>query len=212
MPSTSSSVVSVVLPSSTVITPSLPTFSMASARRSPISGSLFAVIVADVRDFLLARDLLGHLVELLGRGRDSLLDAAANRRRIAAGHDVASAFAQDRAASTVAVVVPSPASVEVLSATSCTSFAPMFSNGSSSSISLLTVTPSLVTVGPPNFLSRMTLRPFGPRVTLTASASWLTRGGWPAATVRRSTIVLAISARFYLLENSIIASHARPRS
>ena len=62
-------------------------------------------------------------------------------------------------ASTVAVVVPSPASVEVLSATSCTSLAPMFSNGSSSSISLLTVTPSLVTVGPPNDLLMITLRP-----------------------------------------------------
>ena len=64
-------------------------------------------------------------------------------------------------ASTVAVVVPSPASDEVLSATSCTSLAPMFSNGSSSSISLLTVTPSLVTVGPPNDLLMITLRPRG---------------------------------------------------
>ena len=34
------------LDSSTVITPSLPTFSMASARILPISGSLFAEIVA----------------------------------------------------------------------------------------------------------------------------------------------------------------------
>ena len=38
-------------------------------------------------------------------------------------------------------------------------------------ISLATVTPSLVTVGEPNFLSINTLRPFGPSVTLTASAS-----------------------------------------
>ena len=44
----------------------------------------------------------------------------------------------------------------------------MFSNGSSSSISLAMVTPSFVTVGAPNFLSRTTFLPFGPRVTLTA--------------------------------------------
>ena len=64
-------------------------------------------------------------------------------------------------ASTVAVVVPSPAMSEVLLATSLTSLAPMFSKRSSSSISLLTVTPSLVTVGPPNDLSMITLRPVG---------------------------------------------------
>src|SRR5881409_2252591 len=53
-------------------------------------------------------------------------------------------------ASTVAVVVPSPATSEVLDATSFTICAPMFSNLSSSSISLATVTPSLVTFGAPN--------------------------------------------------------------
>jgi hypothetical protein len=46
----------------------------------------------------------------------------------------------------------------------------MFSNLSSSSISLATVTPSLVTVGAPKDLSRITFLPFGPRVTFTASA------------------------------------------
>ena len=46
----------------------------------------------------------------------------------------------------------------------------MFSNGSLSSISLATVTPSWVTVGAPNFLSMATLRPRGPRVVFTASA------------------------------------------
>src|SRR6266542_3321804 len=50
----------------------------------------------------------------------------------------------------------------------------MFSNLSSSSISLATVTPSLVTVGAPNDLSRTTFRPFGPSVTVTASARMLT--------------------------------------
>src|SRR2546428_12200882 len=77
-------------------------------------------------------------------------------------------------ASTVAVVVPSPAMSEVLLATSRTICAPMFSRGSLRSISLATVTPSLVIVGDPNFLSRTPLRPLGPSVTFTASASWLT--------------------------------------
>src|SRR5437763_9140461 len=74
----------------------------------------------------------------------------------------------------VAVVVPSPATSEVLEATSGTSWAPIFSYGSSSSISFATVTPSLVIVGLPNFLSRMTLRPLGPSVALTAFASFST--------------------------------------
>ena len=47
----------------------------------------------------------------------------------------------------------------------------MFSYGSSSSTSRAMVTPSLVMVGAPNFLSMTTLRPLGPSVTLTALAS-----------------------------------------
>src|SRR4051812_29503610 len=74
-------------------------------------------------------------------------------------------------ASTVAVVVPSPAMSEGLEATSFTIWAPMFASLSSSSISLATVTPSLVTVGAPQLFSMMTLRPRGPRVTFTVSAS-----------------------------------------
>src|SRR5580765_2383103 len=77
-------------------------------------------------------------------------------------------------ARTVAVVVPSPAISDVLLATSRTNCAPMFCSGSLRSISLATVTPSLVIVGDPNFLSRTTLRPLGPSVTFTASASLLT--------------------------------------
>src|SRR5207244_356841 len=59
----------------------------------------------------------------------------------------------------------------VLLATSLTSWAPMFSKASSSSISLAIVTPSLVMVGEPNFLSSTTLRPLGPMVIRTASAT-----------------------------------------
>jgi hypothetical protein len=74
----------------------------------------------------------------------------------------------------VAVVVPSPATSDVLLATSFTIWAPMFSSGSFKSISLATVTPSLVIVGEPNALPRMTLRPLGPRVTFTAFARLFT--------------------------------------
>ena len=76
-------------------------------------------------------------------------------------------------ASTVAVVVPSPATSEVLEATSFTIWAPMFASLSSSSISLATVTPSLVTVGEPQDFSMSTLRPRGPSVTLTVLARML---------------------------------------
>ena len=65
-------------------------------------------------------------------------------------------------ASTVAVVVPSPATSLVLVATSLTSCAPRFSYGSSSSISRAIVTPSLVMVGAPHDLSMTTLRPSRP--------------------------------------------------
>ncbi len=74
-------------------------------------------------------------------------------------------------ANTVAVVVPSPASSEVWEATSLTICAPIFSNLSLSSISFATDTPSLVMVGEPKLLSKITFRPLGPNVTLTASAS-----------------------------------------
>ena len=54
------------------------------------------------------------------------------------------------------MVVPSPATSLVAVATSRTSWAPWFSKGSSTSISLAMVTPSLVMVGAPNFLSSTT--------------------------------------------------------
>src|SRR5579872_1406015 len=58
----------------------------------------------------------------------------------------------------------------VFDATSRSICAPIFSNLSASSISLATVTPSLVIRGAPKDLSRTTLRPLGPSVTLTALA------------------------------------------
>src|SRR5205085_2752110 len=85
-------------------------------------------------------------------------------------------------ARTVAVVVPSPATSSVFLATSLTSSAPIFSKGSSSSISLAIETPSLVIVGAPHFFSSTTLRPLGPSVTRTASASWF----MPLSSARRA--------------------------
>eukprot|EP00834_Sanchytrium_tribonematis_P007867 NODE_789_length_3873_cov_0.228405.p5 type:complete len:126 gc:universal NODE_789_length_3873_cov_0.228405:1772-1395(-) len=71
-------------------------------------------------------------------------------------------------ANTVAVVVPSPAASFVLFATSWTSLAPRFSNLSSNTTALATVTPSLVILGDPNDCSINTFLPLGPKVTATA--------------------------------------------
>src|SRR2546427_4119928 len=71
----------------------------------------------------------------------------------------------------------------VLVATSLTSWAPMSSNGSRRWISRAMVTPSLVIVGVPVSFSSTTLRPLGPSVTLTVSASLST----PASSRRRAS-------------------------
>ena len=93
------------------------------------------------------------------------------KRGIELGTDALIAKIQEMA---VAVVVPSPATSLVLVAACLSICAPMFWKWFSSSISLATVTPSWVTVGAPHFLSSATLRPRGPRVTFTASASAFT--------------------------------------
>src|SRR5512143_4861 len=107
-------------------------------------------------------------------------------------------------ASTVAVVVPSPATSEVLEATSFTICAPMLASLSSSSISLATVTPSLVTVGEPQLFSMTTLRPRGPRVTLTALASTLR----PFAISARAWVLKTISlAAMFVLSSFPLLEH-----
>ena len=103
---------------------------------------------------------------------------------------------------TTAVVVPSPATSSVLVATSLRSCAPMFSKGSSSSMSRAMVAPSLVIVGAPNFLSRTTLRPLGPIVTLTASA----RRSTPRLRERR-----AVSSNTSCLAKCVVLRYLRPR-
>ena len=168
MPSTTSSSVSKDLASSTVITPSLPTFFIASARNLPISESPLAEIVPtwaissfDVTFF-----------EFFCRSATTASTARSIPRLRSIGFmPAATALAPSFTiawARTVAVVVPSPAKSDDFEATSRTICAPIFSNLSSSSISLATVTPSLVMRGAPNDLSSTTLRPLGPSVTRTA--------------------------------------------
>ena len=182
MPSVNSRSVPNVFDSSTVTTPSLPTLSIASAMTSPIELSA-AEIVATLAMSVLSSTSLAWLWS------DSTAAATAFSMPFLTAIGLAPAatfFMPTRTiawASTVAVVVPSPAMSSVLVATSLTSWAPMFSKGSSSSISLAIETPSLVIVGAPNFLSSTTLRPFGPSVTRTASASLLT----PASSERRAS-------------------------
>src|SRR5712691_7230256 len=174
MPSTTSSSLSSPWPSSTVMTPSLPTFSIASAMVLPMDSSEFAEIVPT------CAMALESLQGFERRFNSSVVTSTALSmpRLMSMGlRPEATAFRPSRMiawTSTVAVVVPSPASSEVLEATSFSICAPIFSNLSSSSISLATVTPSLVTVGAPKLFSSTTLRPLGPRVTVTASARTLT--------------------------------------
>src|SRR3954454_2328896 len=170
MPSTTSSSVSSDFASSTVITPSLPTFFIASARKRPISASPLAEIVptwaiSSLEVTFLELVLMGSKIASTARSMPRLRSIGF----MPAATDLEPSFTIAWA-STVAVVVPSPAKSDDFEATSRTICAPIFSNLSSSSISLATVTPSLVIRGAPNDLSSTTLRPFGPSVTLTALA------------------------------------------
>src|SRR3954452_10975990 len=159
-----------VLLSSTVITPSLPTLSMASAMRLPTSASCAETVATPA---IAARSSTG--IAILSSAACTASTAARMPRPSAMGLAPAATLRRPSCtsawASTVAVVVPSPATSLVLVATFFASWAPRFSNGSSSSTSRAMVTPSLVMAGEPNVLARTTLRPRGPRVTLTASAS-----------------------------------------
>ncbi len=189
IPSVSSSSMPKVFDSSTVTVPSLPTLSMASASTSPMAGSAAEMDATWAISVLPSTSLACSAIDAtaastalsMPRFRPAGLAPAATLR----SPSLMSAWA-----STVAVVVPSPATSLVLVATSFTSWAPMFSNGSSSSTSRAMDTPSLVMVGAPNFFSITTLRPLGPRVTLTVSASLLT----PASRPRR-----AASSNFRIL-------------
>src|SRR4051794_11365864 len=174
------------------MTPSLPTRSIASPISSPTSASWAEMVATPA---IAARSSTG--MATLSRASCTASTAARMPRPSASG--LAPAVTLRRPswtsawASTVAVVVPSPATSLVLVATFFASWAPRFSYGSSRSISRAIVTPSLVIVGAPKFLLITTLRPRGPRVTLTASASLST----PRSRARRASssnrMILAIA-------------------
>ena len=150
------------------MTPSLPTFCMALAIMSPID---FSPLAATVPTWAISWLVLTFL-DLFWMSSITCATALSMPRFRSIGFmPAATAFMPSRTidcASTHAVVVPSPATSLVFCAASRTISAPMFSNLSSSSISLATVTPSLVVRGAPNDFSSTTLRPLGPSVTLTA--------------------------------------------
>jgi len=148
----------------------LPTFSIASAINWPTSSSDDEIEATWAIDSLLSIGL-----EIAFISATAALTAFSIPLRITIGFAPAVTFFNPSRiiawANTVAVVVPSPATSFVLVATSLTNWAPIFSNGSSSSISFAIVTPSFVINGDPYFFSSTTLRPFGPKVTLTTFAN-----------------------------------------
>src|SRR3954447_5400030 len=174
------------------MTPSLPTRSIASPISSPTSASWAEMVATPA---IAARSSTG--MATLSRASCTASTAARMPRPSANGLAPAATLRRpswtSAWASTVAVVVPSPATSLVLVATFFASWAPRFSYGSSRSISRAIVTPSLVIVGAPKFLLITTLRPRGPRVTLTASASLST----PRSRARRASssnrMILAIA-------------------
>ncbi len=96
MPSTTSRVVSAVLLSSTVMTPSLPTFCIASASFVPMSLSPLALMVADLRDLLrVLASASAMLLERLDDALDRLVDAALDLHRVVARRDELAALAVD---------------------------------------------------------------------------------------------------------------------
>ena len=156
-----------------VMTPFLPTFSIASATISPTSSLSAEMAATLVISFLPLTGLLISLIVFCAVSTAFFMPFL----RTMAFAPAAIFFIPSliiACARTVAVVVPSPAASFVLVATSFTSCAPIFSNLSSNSISLAIVTPSLVISGAPNPLSNTTFLPFGPNVTFTVSASWFT--------------------------------------
>ena len=115
-----------VFDSSTVMTPSLPTLSMASAISAPISGSAaemaptlaISSLVSTSLDWFLMASTASSVARSMPRLSAIGLAPAATLRR--------PSFTM-ACARTVAVVVPSPATSSVFLATSLTSSAPIFS-------------------------------------------------------------------------------------
>ena len=121
IPSTISTVVSVPFASSTVITPSLPTFTKASAINLPIVSSLLAEIVATCCIFLASLPTVWLWLRKFSTIKETALSIP---RFKSIGFAPAATILRPSLiiawAKTVAVVVPSPAISAVLDATSFT--------------------------------------------------------------------------------------------
>ena len=191
MPSVSSSSRPKVLLSSTVMTPSLPTLSIASAMISPTPAS-----AAEIDAVAAICSLVSTSCAWWASASSTAATACSMPRLSAIGFAPAATLRSPSRTSawarTVAVVVPSPATSSVFFATSLTSSAPSFSYGSSSSISLAMLTPSLVIVGTPQLLASTTLRPRGPSVTFTVSARTFMPRSRPRRASSPKTINLAM--------------------
>ena len=126
MPSVSSSSSPKVLLSSTVMTPSLPTLSIASAMSSPMAGS-----AAEIEAVAAICSLVSTSLAVLSSCWETASTAISMPRLRAIGFAPAATLRRPSRtsawASTVAVVVPSPATSSVFLATSLTSSAPIFS-------------------------------------------------------------------------------------
>ena len=96
MPSTTSSSVSAVFASSTVMTPSLPTFCIALAIISPIERVAVRRDRADLGHFLGRLHLLGAALDVLHDLGDGEVDAALQVHRVHAGRNRLRALAHDR--------------------------------------------------------------------------------------------------------------------
>ncbi len=122
---------------------------MASAISSPMALSLFAEMLATWA--ISTRVSQGRAIAFSAPTSASTALSAPRFRSIGF-MPAATCFMPSRtmaAASSVAVVVPSPATSDVRAATSRTICTPMFSKGSDSSISRATTTPELITMGGP---------------------------------------------------------------
>ncbi len=131
------------------MTPSLPTFSMAWAMVSPTDKSELAEMAPT---WAISLFVVQGLEIFLNSSMMAATALSIPRLRSIGFMPAATYFMPSctmACASTVAVVVPSPATAEVLLATSCNICAPMFSNLSASLMPLATTTPELATRGGP---------------------------------------------------------------
>ena len=136
-------------PSSALITPFSPTLSIACAIIPPIAASPLAEIVPTCA----ISALVAHGRELRFNSATTASTAFSIPRFRSIGSKPEATYFMPSltmaCASTVAVVVPSPAVSDVFAATSRAICAPRFSKRSGSSISLATMTPELMIVGGP---------------------------------------------------------------